>query len=126
MSVPPRCRRAVARRGFARRTGQQRLILPPLCLLLLSLAPVIASRADDLPIPPVPPYPPPSSESAPVPNRASAPAQPLSEEPNLNLKLYRSQPPDPSLGFSPGSRYQSSEDRKAIQTPGLSLSVPLR
>jgi hypothetical protein len=104
-----------------------RMLLPPLCGLLLSLAPVIASRADDLPLPPVPPFPAPNTETAPVPNRdAFAPLAPLSQAPNLNLKLYRSEPPDPSMGFSPGSRYQSSEDRKAIQTPGLSLSVPLR
>ena len=32
----------------------------------------------------------------------------------------------PSVGFAPGSRYQTTEDRKPIQTPGFSISVPLK
>ena len=81
----------------------------------------------DLPLPPVPPDHAPVADIAPIPDREAAePAAPASEEPNVNVKMYRSNSYDPSLGFAPGSRYQSSEDRKAIQTPGLSLSVPLR
>jgi len=106
--------------------GGARFRPPLVCTLLLAVAPVTAGQADDLPVPPVPPFSAPGADPAPVPSRASAPLEPLSEQPNLNLKLYRSQTPDPSMGFSPGSRYQSSEDRKPIQTPGLSLSVPLR
>jgi hypothetical protein len=83
--------------------------------------------ADELPVPPMPPDNPPADDTAPVPNvDARAPMVPLSERPSVDVKLYRSSPPDPSLGFAPGSRYQSTEDRKPIQTPGLSVSVPLR
>ncbi|WP_428485853.1 hypothetical protein [Rhodopila sp.] len=90
---------------------------------------VTAGRAigTALPLPPLPPDDVPVTEIAPVPDRdVAAPIAPPSEQPSLNVKMYRSKSYDPSLGFTPGSRYQSSEDRKAIQTPGLSLSVPLR
>ena len=44
----------------------------------------------------------------------------------VKLRLYRLRRPDGSMGFLPGSRFETSEERKAIQTPGISLSVPLQ
>ncbi len=88
----------------------------------------MASRADaaDLPVPPVPPSSPPSSTAAPVPDNDFFPPQSAANAgPTVALKFFRSQTYDPGLGFSPGSRYRSSEERKPIQTPGISLSVPL-
>jgi len=83
--------------------------------------------ADDLPLPPLPPEHPPVAEAAPVPNvDAEAPAAPTSEKPSVNIKMYRASMYDPGVGFTPGSRYQSSEDRKPIQTPGFSVNVPLK
>ena len=81
-------------------------------------------KAEPLPIPPVPP--PMTTDTAPVPNKeTSAPLSTAGQKPTVAVRLYRSRPYDPSMGFTPGSRYQSTEDRKPIQTPGLSLSLPL-
>jgi hypothetical protein len=86
-----------------------------------------AARAEDLPVPPIPPDNPPVAESAPVPDvDARVPLAPVSEQASVNVKLYRADPPDPSLGFLPGSRFQDSEERKPIQTPGFSVTVPLK
>jgi len=86
-----------------------------------------AATANTLPVPPLPPNLPPIGEAAPVPNvDAAAPVAPSSDEPTVNVRLYRVRMYDPSAGFVPGSRYQSTEDRKPIQTPGLSISVPLK
>jgi hypothetical protein len=98
-----------------------------LLLLTAMLACGGAARAEGLPVPPVPPEHPPLSDAAPVPNvDAEAPIAPDSDSPSVNVRLYRARMFDPSAGFTPGSRYQSTEDRKAIQTPGFSISVPLK
>ena len=86
-----------------------------------------AAFAEQLPLPPTPPNGPDVSEAAPVPNvDAQAPSIPVSEEPSINVKLYRARTFDTSAGFAPGSRFQTSEDRKPIQTPGLAITVPLK
>jgi hypothetical protein len=95
-------------------------------LLAVLLTMAAAAMADQLPVPPSPPAHPPSGEIAPVPDfDAHAPIAPISDQPTVDVRLYRARTYDPSLGFAPGSRYQTSEDRKPIQTPGLSISVPL-
>ena len=83
--------------------------------------------AETLPVPPVPPDHLPQIEAAPVPNiDAREPVQPASENPRVDVRFYRAQTCLPGSGFTPGSRYQDSEERKPIQTPGLSLRVPLQ
>jgi hypothetical protein len=96
-------------------------------VLLVALAtPCSLAMADNLPLPPVPPDHPPLADAAPVPDLyAEAPVAPAPAKPSVNVKLYRADIYDPGVAFVPGSRYQSSEDRKPIQTPGLSISVPL-
>nr|WP_294507307.1 hypothetical protein [uncultured Rhodopila sp.] len=94
-----------------------------LCLIIAG-SPALA---EELPVPPIPPANPPIDEAAPTPNvNAQAPVAPASERASVDVKLYRSNPPDPSLGFAPGSRFQTAEDRKPIQTPGFSITVPLK
>jgi hypothetical protein len=86
-----------------------------------------AALAGELPVPPLPPEQPVLAEIAPVPNvDAQAPVVAGSDAPSIDVRLYRAQPYDPGLGFAPGSRYQTTEDRKPIQTPGLSIKVPLQ
>jgi len=95
--------------------------------LALLLGTGSAALADDIPVPPVPPVIPPIADAAPVPNPdAAAPVTPSSDEPSVNVRMYRARTYDPSVGFAPGSHYESTEDRKPIQTPGLSISVPLK
>lgn len=85
------------------------------------------AEAEGLPIPPVPPTNQPLDHAAPVPNiDARAPVVAQSEGPTVDVRLYRARTYDSSVGFVPGSRYQSSEDRKPIQTPGFVVSVPLK
>lgn len=85
-----------------------------------------AVMAETLPVPPVPPPVPPVGDTAPVPNvYAQAPSTPTEEAPRFDVRFYRARPYEPGLGFAPGSRYQDSEERKPIQTPGISISVPL-
>nr|WP_294524809.1 hypothetical protein [uncultured Rhodopila sp.] len=94
-----------------------------LCLMIFAFP----AMAEELPVPPIPPENPPIDEAAPTPDvNARAPVTPASERPSVDVRLYRSNPPDPSLGFAPGSRFQTAEDRKPIQTPGLSITVPLK
>jgi hypothetical protein len=96
-------------------------------LLAAIFMPCSLATAEDLPIPPVPPEHPPLADAAPVPNvDAEAPVAPASDQPSVNVTVYRIKMYDPSAGFAPGSRYESSEDRKPIQTPGFSISVPLK
>ncbi|HEX3573694.1 MAG TPA: hypothetical protein VHU42_03750 [Rhodopila sp.] len=98
------------------------LVLLPAFLTLGS-----AAMAENLPIPPIPPAHPLIADAAPIPNvDAEAPASHEVEKVSVDVRLYRVKLYDPSLGFAPGSRYQSTEDRKAIQTPGFSVSVPLQ
>jgi hypothetical protein len=93
--------------------------------VLVTISP--SAMANDLPLPPIPPRVSAVADAAPVPNSsAEAPATPESEKPSLNVRLYRAKSFDPSAGFAPGSRYQSSEDQKVIQTPGFSINVPLK
>lgn len=100
-----------------------RLTVPLIALLALSSR----AFAEDLPVPPIPPMIGLTSEAAPVPNaNAQAPNVPASDKPSIAMKLYRAQTYDPGVGFAPGSRYQTSEDRKPIQTPGFSVTVPLK
>jgi hypothetical protein len=98
------------------------------CLPLVLLALCAGAMADeDLPTPPIPPDAVPLAATAPVPNPdARLPASASSAEPDVNIRLYRSNSANPSAGFTPGSQFQTSEDRKPIQTPGLSVSVPIK
>jgi hypothetical protein len=102
------------------------VILGTLILLGMSSASV-AALAEQLPVPPIPPDNLRFAETAPVPDPdAQAPVTAASDEPSVDVRLYRSNAYDPSLGFAPGSRFQTNEDRKPIQTPGFSISVPLK
>lgn len=121
LPVDLRARLVNLRRGIARSFAGM------LALGILTALGTVA-EADTLPVPPVPPLTPPRGAVAPTPNTDLSGPNNASgnESPALSVKLYRARPYDPGLGFAPGSRYQSSEDRKPIQTPGLSFSVPLK
>jgi hypothetical protein len=95
-------------------------------LALIGLTAATPALATGLPTPPEPPAQASRSIAAPIPDSDfHAPPAPAETGPTIGLKFYRLQNFDPGLGFAPGSRYQMSEDRKQIQTPGFSVSVPL-
>lgn len=87
----------------------------------------LAGTAIHLPVPPMPPAHPPLGQSAPVPDPditgplAAAPTGPQFDISNFRVRNY-----DRSLGYAPGSQFQTSEDKRPIQTPGLTLRVPLQ
>ncbi|MDR3537051.1 MAG: hypothetical protein P4L71_11180 [Acetobacteraceae bacterium] len=96
-------------------------------LLLTGLLTLAAAPEPMLPIPPIPPTHPPTDTAAPVPDDdMRAPVTVADATTQVKLQLYRVHRYDGSRGFLPGSRYESTEDRRPIQTPGLSVSVPLR
>jgi hypothetical protein len=103
-----------------------------LCCLLLGLLLVTAAGPMkyqpevDLPVPPIPPAHPPLDQSAPIPDVDAA--GPLSSAvlPNVTLQDFRATQFDQSLGYAPGSKFSTSEDKRSIQTPGLTWKVPLQ
>jgi hypothetical protein len=42
------------------------------------------------------------------------------------VRIFSLNEHDSGLGFIPGSAYPAPEDRKAMQTPGITLSVPMQ
>jgi hypothetical protein len=85
------------------------------------------AMANDLPIPPFPPEHPPSSSIAPVPNLdAHAPLVVDAVGPQVNVRLFHRKSYTTSMGFAPGSEYQSSDSRTLLPAPGFSVDVPLR
>jgi hypothetical protein len=98
-----------------------------IALAVFSIAYGLGASAADLPIPPIPPPQPRITQVAPVPDPdAEAPITSGPKQTSLNLKFYRVEMFDPSLGFAPGSQYQPTQDRKPMQTPGFTLSVPIQ
>jgi hypothetical protein len=93
--------------------------------LLLFVA-VGAGPAPQLPVPPVPPQHPPD-QSAPVPNEDARPPQAAGASgTRVQVTDFRVPRQDASMGYAPGSHFQSSNERRDIDTPGLTVRVPLR
>jgi hypothetical protein len=86
-----------------------------------------AAPAPSLPVPPIPPEHPPLTQSAPIPNPdVRAPLDTSTGRAQVGLTDFRLDRQDKSPGYSPGSQFQNSEDRRGIQTPGLTVRVPLQ
>lgn len=92
-------------------------------LLILVVGPAIAQP---LPIPPIPPDHPPTADLAPRPNPDILPPVAGPDGVRVRPEVFQATRPDTSLGFAPGSRYRSSDERSQWQTPGLRMTVPLR
>jgi len=95
--------------------------------VLALLATAGARSPPPLPIPPIPPNHPPTNLSAPVPDpnvRAPPPTGP--QETQVRVQDFRADMMTNGLGYTPGSKFQSSEDKRPIETPGLTVQVPLR
>ncbi len=98
------------------------------CSALLALI-VTAGAAPrrSLPVPPLPPAHPPTDQSAPLPDRDfQAPHEADPQGPQVGLRDFRIRRYDDSPGYAPGSHFETSEDKRPIQTPGLTVRVPLR
>ncbi len=99
------------------------LVAPALAVMLGVSATAMGAT---LPVPPIPPANPPRDELAPVPNAdARMPIDPSSTRVRVRPQMFPASRPDTSMGFVPGSRYQSTDERKPLQTPGVKLTVPI-
>ena len=98
----------------------------PWCVVLVLLATTGASPPRHLPEPPFPPAHPPTAQSAPMPNPDAQ--APLSTDPQgarVSVQDFRADRFGQALGYTPGSQFQTSEDKAPIQTPGVAVHVPL-
>jgi hypothetical protein len=95
-------------------------------LALVAVAATPAPRP--LPIPPIPPPRPPAEQVAPTPDRdAQGPWAPAVGGVRVlpqDFRAYRFN--NQGLGYVPGSQYETSEEKRPIQTPGLNVLVPLQ
>lgn len=92
-------------------------------LLLLAASPALA---EPLPEPPKPPTHVPRPDLAPTPNPdVRIEAQPAAQHASVELKMFHRLPADTGVAFAPGSRFRTPEERKPIQTPGVSVTVPI-
>lgn len=93
---------------------------------LLSICGASPALADPLPVPPPPPAQVSGAAAAPVPDPDARLNLP-DGDPRASLEIRNFQTPSYSAGqaFAPGSRFRTPEERRPIQTPGLSLVVPL-
>jgi hypothetical protein len=80
------------------------------------------------PIPPIPHASAPLTRPAPVPDRDAQPPPEPNSSPHTKVSVTDFRPPqvDTSAGFLYGSRFQSAEDQRPIQTPGFTVIFPLR
>jgi hypothetical protein len=91
------------------------------------LATAGASPPPALPLPPIPPAHPPTDQSAPIPDReAQGPPEDGAQGPRVGVRDFRVRRYNQGLGYVPGSQYETNEDKRPIQTPGLAVQVPLR
>lgn len=98
-----------------------RIIAALLCGLLLGAA------APALPLPPLPPAHPPTDQAAPVPNvDVRAPQTVVLPHTAVGVRVFRMPGNATGLAFIPGSAYDSPEDRRPVQTPGITVSVPMQ
>jgi hypothetical protein len=95
--------------------------------LLVLVSTAAASPAPPLPIPPIPPANPPSDHAAPMPDRSlEGPSTENGRSVQVNVSDFRIERFYQGLGYGPGSHYETSEEKRPIQTPGVTLKVPLQ
>jgi hypothetical protein len=97
-----------------------------LSLLLIAAGPAKRIAPPPLPVPPIPPAHPPTAQSAPVPDPNLAAPLAGSLLPDVKFQDFRASQYSTSPGYAPGSQFQTSEDKRPIQTPGLTWKVPLQ
>jgi len=96
------------------------------CVLFVLTATTGASPPRALPLPPIPPEILPSDQSAPLPDRDLRAPDDGGPRTRVSVQDFRVQRFYQGLGYAPGSHYATSEEKRPIQTPGLSVQVPLQ
>jgi len=96
-------------------------------LMLILLLAGFPAMAETLPEPPRPPERVPGPDVAPTPNAdARFTSDGPTQQASVELKMFQRIPTDNGVAFTPGSRFRTPEERKPIQTPGISVTVPLQ
>ncbi|MGC1409397.1 MAG: hypothetical protein WA864_10685 [Acetobacteraceae bacterium] len=105
-------------------------MMRPCWVVLALLATTGAGPPNRLPEPPIPPAHPPTAQSAPIPNPdAQAPLSAEQRGARVSVQDFRvdhfGQSLGYTLGYTPGSQFETSEDKRSIQTPGVAVQLPL-
>jgi len=79
-----------------------------------------------LPVPPQPPAQAFAGEPAPVPDADLGLPTPGAQRATFHVRIFSLDEHASGLGFIPGSAYPAPEDRKPMQTPGITVSVPMQ
>jgi hypothetical protein len=87
---------------------------------------VVGAAGSSLPLPPTPPEHIPSGEAAPVPDGSLLSSDRGARTTEFRLRIFSLQEPDSGVAFIPGSAYAAPEDRKFMQTPGFTISLPMQ
>ncbi len=87
---------------------------------------VVGAARSSLPLPPTPPKHAPAGEAAPVPDASLLPSDPGTRTTEFNLRIFTLQEHDGGLASIPGSAYAPPVDRKLMQTPGFTVSLPMQ
>jgi hypothetical protein len=95
-------------------------------ILLAGAVTGAAGSSLPLPLPPVPPKHIPAEEAAPVPDRGLRAPDRDTRTAEFRLRIFSLDEHDSGLAFIPGSAYAAPEDRKLMQTPGFTVSLPLQ
>ncbi len=85
-----------------------------------------APPAPHLPVPPIPPANPPVAKSAPIPDRDFQAPVTTTDGTRVTVQDFRVRRFNQGMGYTPGSQFETSEDKRPIQTPGLYVRVPLQ
>ena len=84
------------------------------------------AAAWSLPLPPRPPVQVLAGELAPLPDADLEMPGSGAQKARFHVRIFSLDEHDSGLGFIPGSAYPAPEDRKPMQTPGITVSVPMR
>jgi len=87
---------------------------------------VAGAAPGPLPVPPPPPAQALAAEPAPLPDADLQMPTPRAQTTRVHVRIFSLDEHDSGLGFIPGSAYPAPEDRKPMQTPGITVSVPMR
>lgn len=107
--------------------GAARLPLPPTPPAHAPAGAVLHAARSSLPLPPLPPADAQTGEPAPLPDGNLPPSPSVgTETTKFNVRMFSLDEHGGGLAFIPGSAYVPPEDRKPMQTPGITVSLPVR
>lgn len=108
------------------RAARSRLPLPPMPPAHAPAGVVVGAAGSSIPLPPRPPTHVPAGEPAPMPDDDLRRPTLGTETVRFHVRMFSLDEHDSGLAFIPGSAYAAPEDRKPMQTPGVTLSVPMQ